>query len=249
VSLRLKSTTRARPDPREPARTFSRDPGRRPRSPTKSVRVRLVEFRHGPDRTRPDISAPATRPVGAVVGWQLAGPYKIPLRGPAATRHECDDEMASEIDNNYELVAACTAAIVSSLSAATLIVSNEKTSTLDVGQKIHPAEILDPARPAKHWARCNQENSRPPRATLPVQTSTTNFVCASIFSRPPRCHGPDQTHGQSPYMSRLNGPSGLCRRPALTNGVSRRSGSFGSARVRAGPCGSVWVRSGPVGSL
>jgi len=69
---------------------------------------------------------PTTSPVGEVVGWQLAGPYKIPLRGPAATRHVCDDEMASEIDKHYELVVpACTAAIVSSLSAATLIVSNE----------------------------------------------------------------------------------------------------------------------------
>jgi len=27
-------------------------------------------------------------------------------------------------------------------------------------------------------------------------------------------------------------PTGLCRRPARTNGVSRRSGSFGSARAR-----------------
>ena len=102
-----------------------------------------------------------------------------------------------------------------------------------MGQKIHPAEILDPARPAKHWARCNQENSRPPLATLPVQTSTTKFVCASIFSRPPRCYGPDQTHGQSPYMSRLNGPSGLCRRPARSNG------SCGSVRVRVGPVGPM----------
>ena len=101
------------------------------------------------------------------------------------------------------------------------------------------AEILDPARPAKHWACCSQENSRPPRTTLPVQTSTTNFVCASIFSRPPGCHGPDQTHGQSPYMSRLNGPNGLCRRPARTKAVSRRSGSFGSVRARAGPVGPV----------
>jgi len=38
--LRLNSTTRARPDPRGPTRTFSRDPGRRPGSPTKLVRVR-----------------------------------------------------------------------------------------------------------------------------------------------------------------------------------------------------------------
>jgi len=38
----------------------------------------------------------------------------------------------------------------------------KQTSTLDVGQKIHPVEILDPAWPAKHWARRNQENSRPP---------------------------------------------------------------------------------------
>ena len=38
-------------------------------------------------------------------------------------------------------------------------------------------------------------------------------------------------------MSRLNGPSGLCRRPAWTNGVSRRSGS---GRVRSGPCSGIW---------
>ena len=52
--LRLNSTTRARPDPHRPARTFSRDPGRRPGSPTKSAgrglclvgsgRARVVEF-------------------------------------------------------------------------------------------------------------------------------------------------------------------------------------------------------------
>jgi len=31
----------------------------------------------------------------------------------------------------------------------------------------------------------------------------------SSFSMPPRRHGPDHTHEQSPYMSRLNGPSRL----------------------------------------
>ena len=30
------------------------------------------------------------------------------------------------------------------------------------------AEILDPARPAKHWARCSQENSRPPYPCRPL---------------------------------------------------------------------------------
>jgi len=34
----------------------------------------------------------------------------------------------------------------------------------------------------------------------------------------------------------------LCRRPAGTNGVSRRSGSFGSVRVRAGLVGSGRAR-------
>ena len=40
AQLRLNSTTLARPDPRGPAQTFSRDPGRIPGSWTKSVRVR-----------------------------------------------------------------------------------------------------------------------------------------------------------------------------------------------------------------
>ena len=37
VVLQLNSTTRTRPDPHGTARTFSRDPGRRPGSPTKSA--------------------------------------------------------------------------------------------------------------------------------------------------------------------------------------------------------------------
>ena len=76
-------------------------------------------------------------------------------------------------------------------------------------------------------------------ATLKIMTTGNDseqltfhsFLCS--FSRPPRRHGPDHTHGQSPYMLRSNEPSGLSETRVW-------SGPVRSCRVRSGPCSGIY---------
>jgi len=64
-----------------------------------------------------------------------------------------------------------------------------------------------------------------------LRTAQFSFISFFHFSRPPRRHGPDHTHEQSPYMSRSNGPSGLSETRVW------------SGPVRSGQCSGIYYNA------